>query len=55
VAAGFFESFADGADRMVKIAGRVEPNPEAKAIYDKKYALYRKTIEALEPVWGEFV
>ena len=54
VAAGVFDSFADGADRMVKIAGRVEPDPEVKAIYDTKYALYRKTIEALEPVWGDY-
>ena len=39
---------------MGRIAGRVEPIPEHVEIYNKKYDLYRKTIQALNSVWDAY-
>lgn len=41
LAAGLFSDFALLQDEWVKIARRIQPNPETKAIYDDLYAIYR--------------
>ena len=39
---------------MVHVSGRVEPNPQMTAIYQKKYEKYRAVSKALDTVWGQF-
>jgi len=51
-ASGDFESLEDAAAAMVKVSEPVLPDPEKKEIYDRKYALYRKAIECLDPLWS---
>ena len=41
MAAGIFDDFAPLRATWLRIARRVEPNPELKARYDRLYALYR--------------
>ena len=38
---------------MCRISEAVNPRPEYREGYDRKYALYRKTIECLDPLWSE--
>lgn len=52
-AVGDYESLADAAAHMCAIAPAVLPDPEKKTIYDRKYALYCKTIECLDGLWDE--
>lgn len=42
---------ASAIEKMVRIAPAVRPNPAMSAIYDEKYVLYCKTIEALDGLW----
>jgi len=51
VAAGCFKDYHEAIDKMVKFAKRIKPNPEAKELYEKKYARYRKVVDALDAVW----
>jgi L-xylulokinase len=39
------------AERMCRILPPVLPDPERSAVYEKKYMLYCKTIEALDGLW----
>ena len=41
LAAGIFSDWRPLRERWVRIARRVEPNPEATALYDKLYPVYR--------------
>ena len=41
LAAGIFSDWRPLRERWVRIARRVQPNPEAKAIYDQLYPVYR--------------
>ncbi len=41
LAAGIFRDWRPLRERWVRIARRVEPNPEAKALYDQLYLVYR--------------
>ena len=41
MAAGVFDDFGALHDTWVEIAHRVDPNPEAKEIYDDMYHIYR--------------
>ncbi|MCY3867143.1 MAG: FGGY-family carbohydrate kinase [Chloroflexi bacterium] len=41
MAAGLFSDFAPLQQAWVKIARRIQPNPETKAIYDELYSIYR--------------
>jgi L-xylulokinase len=54
VATQQFESFERAAEKMVQVSQTYTPDPEKKALYEKKYATYRKTIETLNPVWKNF-
>jgi L-xylulokinase len=52
VAVGLFSSLPEAVQRMVRVARTVEPDPGRKALYDGKYAAYRRVIDALGPVWA---
>ena len=51
VATGAFETIQDAAAHMCRIAPAVLPNPEKKAIYDRKYQMFLQVIQALDSVW----
>lgn len=38
---------------MCGLSAPVYPNLEKLAVYDKKYALYLKTIQCLDPLWTQ--
>ncbi len=50
-ACGDYPDMISAAKQMCRIAPEVCPNPENLAIYDEKYKLYCKTIEALDGLW----
>ena len=52
-AVGDYDSLAEAAAHMCVISPAVLPDPEKKVIYDRKYALYCKTIECLDGLWDE--
>lgn len=52
-ATGVYASVEEAAAAMSAVAKRYEPNPARKDIYDRKYALYRSVIAALDGVWDE--
>jgi L-xylulokinase len=51
VATGHFSSLERASDRMVHVVRTIRPNPKRKAIYEKKYANYKKTLETLASLW----
>ena len=51
VATGAFETIQEAAAHMCRIAPAVLPNPEKKAIYDRKYQMFLQVIQALDSVW----
>ena len=53
VAAGVYPDLKAAARKMMKIGARFEPDPATSAIYQKKYASYRRVSAALEGVWKE--
>ena len=54
IAAGIYKDYNDGIEKTVKISKRVQPRPEYKEIYEKKYQTYRRVIEGLSGVWECF-
>jgi L-xylulokinase len=50
-ACGDYSDIAETVKHMCNISPPVLPDAERLAIYDEKYALYRKTIEALDGLW----
>lgn len=55
VASGVYKDYQDAALHMVKVKKRVEPNPEMKNIYEKKFTDYCSVIDALDSVWERLV
>ena len=53
VGCGCFEDYPQAIDIMVSFSKRVEPNPAMKALYEEKYAKYKKVIATLDPIWKE--
>ena len=51
VATGAFDTIQEAAAHMCRIAPAVLPNPEKKAIYDRKYQMFLQVIQALDSVW----
>ena len=47
-------SFEEASNTFSKIKKTYQPNPERAAYYQTKYAIYKKLLEALDGVWGEF-
>lgn len=54
VATGRYASLLDATIAFTKISHISEPDPTTKELYNKKYALYQKAIECLQPVWKEW-
>lgn len=53
VAAGDYPTIEDAAEAMCHICKRVEPNSGNFDIYRRKYAMYLKTIDALDAIWSD--
>ena len=53
VAGGVYATLDEAIANMTVISGRYEPNQAASAAYDRKYALYCKTISCLDGLWDE--
>ena len=47
IAAGVYRDFREAAEAMVTISATATPNPIRTAVYDQKYAYYRKLVKAL--------
>lgn len=54
IAAGIYKDYNDGIEKTVKITKTVQPRPEYKEIYEKKYQTYRRVIEGLSGIWECF-
>ncbi|MBP3877243.1 MAG: carbohydrate kinase [Lachnospiraceae bacterium] len=53
VATGTYPTLDEAIANMTVISGRYEPDMKAAAAYDKKYELYKKTIESLDGLWDD--
>ena len=54
IAAGIYKDYNDGIEKTVKITKTIQPRPEYKEVYEKKYQTYRRVIEGLSGVWECF-
>ena len=54
VAVGDYADIKDALRAMSRLAPAVMPNTGNFESYDKKYDLYRQTIDALDPVWDSY-
>ena len=52
-AVGDFDSVTEAAGAMCRINPAIMPRQEAHDEYEKKYRLYKKVIDALDPVWSD--
>ncbi len=52
-ATGSYASLDEAIEKMTKISGVFYPDDEKAKLYDKKYALYLKTIESLNGLWDQ--
>ena len=53
VSVGVHGSFEAAADAMVRIARTHRPNARWADVYRRKYARYKRLLEAMAPVWAE--
>ena len=53
VGIGWFESFAEAAEKCVQIDSVSKPNPENQAVYEKLFVKYKKIHDALAPIYQE--
>ena len=53
VACGEYASVAEAAEKLVKVVGRVEPDPEISARYEEQYRKFRKLYPALKNVFPD--
>jgi L-xylulokinase len=51
VSVGDYPDFSAAAKAMVRVAKKVEPDSTKKDLYDKRYAVYKRLLETLDPVW----
>ena len=54
VAAGVYSNVSEAAREMVRVRETFMPRPEYKEIYDRKYALYLKAVNALDCIWDDY-
>jgi L-xylulokinase len=54
VAVGEFADLKAAARAMVRIRGRIEPDPAASRVYRKKFAVHKAVSAALDGTWGLF-
>ena len=52
-ATGEYKDLSDAVRHMSRISDAVMPNAALKDIYDRKYRLYLRAIESLDPFWDE--
>ena len=52
-AVGAYENLDAAAKVMCPVGERAEPNPAVKAAYERRYSLYKKAIECLDPLWDD--
>lgn len=53
VAAGEYPDLYTAVESMTAVSRHYEPNPDRIGIYDRKYALYCRTIDCLDGLWSE--
>lgn len=53
IGAGCFKDVNDAVEKCVHIKKSYKPNMDLHEYYQKKYGIYRKLIDALDPVWGD--
>ena len=41
------------ARRMCPVGARMEPNPDVASSYERRYALYKRVIDCLDPIWDD--
>ena len=51
IGVGLFGGFEAGAAAMTEVVRSYQPNPQLKALYDRRYALHRDIVEAMTPIW----
>ncbi len=54
VACGDYPDIQTAAMNMTRISHLISPIEENVKAYEKKYTLYLKLIEALDPIWKEY-
>ena len=52
-ATGAYPTLADAGRAMCPVGVRVEPDAAAHAAYDARYRMYKRIIEALDPIWDD--
>jgi len=52
-ATGEYPSLKAAGEKMCPIGRRVEPNGSAHAAYDRRYRMYKRVIECLDPLWDD--
>ncbi len=52
-ATGAYASLETAGRAMCPVGVRAEPDMKAHAAYDRRYALYRRIIECLDPLWDD--
>ena len=53
VGTGAFSDLRTIADKFVQIRDVYKPDPEKHAYYEKKYDIYKRTLNALAPLWRD--
>jgi L-xylulokinase len=54
VAVGEFPDLKAAAREMVRVRGRIDPDPASSRVYRGKFALHKAVSAALEGTWGLF-
>lgn len=54
VASGVYRDLQEAARHMVRVKERLEPDPQKKSAYDRKYSLFVRTSQALDGLWSSF-
>ena len=52
-ATGYYPTLAAAAEAMCPKGARVEPDMKAHAAYDRRYQMYKRIIECLDPLWDD--
>jgi L-xylulokinase len=50
---GAYSGLREAARAMSPVGKRFTPNPRAAEHYDRRYALYKKLVSCLDPLWGD--
>ena len=53
VATGEYPTIEEAAAKMSEVAAVYDPDPALKAVYDRKYAMYVKSIDLLDGLWDD--